>query len=165
MLRFFTGAAGTGKTRRVMEELRQLGENKSPGQLLVVPEQYSHEAERELCRVCGPSLSLYAEALSFSGLARKLVRRTGAPLLDKGGRLLCMALALDGVSSRLGVYGAARRRPEMQAMLLSAIDEMKTSRVTPEALYSAAGRCGGSLGDKLRDVALAKRQNAPIWSE
>jgi ATP-dependent helicase/nuclease subunit B len=164
MLRFFTGAAGTGKTRRVMEELRQLVENKSPGQLLVVPEQYSHEAERELCRVCGPSLSLYAEALSFSGLARKLVRRTGAPLLDKGGRLLCMALALDGVSSRLGVYGAARRRPEMQAMLLSAIDEMKTSRVTPEALYSAAGRCGGSLGDKLRDVALAAEAYAAVVS-
>ena len=37
-----------------------------------MPEQYSHEAERELCSVCGDSLSLYGEVLSFTGLARKL---------------------------------------------------------------------------------------------
>ena len=43
-------------------------------------------------------------------------------VLDAGGRILCMALALDGVSSRLAVYGGARRRPEMQTMLLKAVD-------------------------------------------
>lgn len=156
MLRLFTGRAGAGKTRRVMEEIRELVREERGGGLLIVPEQYSHEAERELCRVCGNSLSLYAEALSFSGLARKLAppRSDGAVLLDKGGRLLCMALAVDGLSSRLRVYGAARRRPEMQLLLLRAVDEMKTSCVSAEELFSAASTCGGSLGDKLSDMAL-----------
>lgn len=154
MLRIFTGGAGTGKTRRVMEEIRGLSAEGTGGIILIVPEQYSHEAERELCRVCGPSLSLYAEVMSFSGLARKLASNRSAPVLDAGGRILCMALALDGVSSRLTVYGGARRRPEMQTMLLKAVDEMKTSRVTSEELLSAAASCGDSLGDKLRDMAL-----------
>ena len=91
MLRFYTGGAGAGKTGRVME---QIGARvrQGRGALLIVPEQYSHEAERELCRVCGNALSLSAEALSFSGLARKLAPvRDGAVTLDKGGRLLCMA--------------------------------------------------------------------------
>ena len=155
MLRLFTGPAGAGKTRRVMDELRALADSGRGGQILIVPEQYSHEAERELCRVCGPTLSLYAEAMSFSGLARKLVPNRAVPLLDGGGRILCMALALDGVASRLKVYGAARRRPETQVMLLKAVDEMKTSRVSPDDLLAAAAECGGSLGDKLRDTALA----------
>lgn len=65
-----------------------------------------------------------------------------------------MALAVDGLSSRLRVYGAARRRPEMQLLLLRAVDEMKTSCVSAEELFSAASTCGGSLGDKLSDMAL-----------
>ena len=156
MLRLFTGAAGSGKTRRVMEEIRDAVRAGQGGVMLIVPEQYSHEAERELCRTCGGSLSLYAEALSFSALARKLSPRRGdaPPLLDKGGRLLCMALALDGLSSRLGVYGAAGRRPELQSLLLKAVDEMKTSCVSSEDMLRAAAGCPGSLGDKLRDVAL-----------
>ena len=154
MLRFYTGGAGAGKTGRVME---QIGARvrQGRGALLIVPEQYSHEAERELCRVCGNALSLSAEALSFSGLARKLAPvRDGAVTLDKGGRLLCMALAVDGLASRLKVYGAARRRPELQKLLLAAVDEMKTSCVAPEALMTAAAACGGALGDKLGDMAL-----------
>ena len=70
MLRLFTGAAGSGKTRRVMGEIRDAVRAGQGGVMLIVPEQYSHEAERELCRTCGGSLSLYAEALSFSALAR-----------------------------------------------------------------------------------------------
>ena len=92
------------------------------------PEQYSHEAERELCAVCGDGLSLYAEVLSFTGLAREISSECGGAAneyLDKGGRLLCMALAADGLYSRLRVYGAARRKAELQTMLLGAVDEFK----------------------------------------
>ena len=127
------------------------------GSILLVPEQYSHEAERELCRVCGDRLSLYAEVLSFSGLARSLETRRGgaaAPWLDQGGRMLCMALALQGVGARLKVYGAAQRRAEMQAMLLKAVDELKTARVDSAQLFEAAASCPDTLGDKLRDLAL-----------
>ena len=156
MLKIYTGPAGTGKTRAVMEEIKQAADVGQGGRLLIVPEQYSHEAERELCRVCGNSLSLYAEVMSFTGLARKLASARGErpPMLDKGGRVLCMALALSGVASRLRVYGAARRRPELQTLLLAEVDELKTACVSPEELLAAAGRCGGNLADKLSDLAL-----------
>ena len=56
MLTILTGKAGTGKTGAVMEEISR---NVAAGirSILIVPEQYSHEAERELARVCGPKLS------------------------------------------------------------------------------------------------------------
>ena len=157
MLRLILGKAGAGKTAAVIEELRQAVERRQGGNLLLVPEQYSHEAERELCLKCGDSLSLYAEVFSFSGLARRIMQQQGggaASFLDKGGRLLCMALALRAVGPRLRSYPAAQRNAELQAMLLRAVDEMKAARVTAEMLEGAAESCGDGLGDKLRDLAL-----------
>ena len=157
MLRLITGPAGSGKTASVMEEIKLNMQSGAAGSILIVPEQYSHEAERELCRVCGDGLSLYAEVMSFTGLARYMERRQGggaAPWLDKGGRLLCMALALKSVGSRLKVYSSAGRRAEMQAMLLAAVDELKTACIGSDALLTAAAGLGDSLGDKLSDLAL-----------
>ena len=157
MLRLLTGKAGTGKTAAVISEINAFVRRGRGGSMLIVPEQYSHEAERELCRCCGDTLSLYAEVFSFTGLARRIMSRQGgaaASMLDKGGRMLCMALALNQVYSRLKVYNGARRKAELQGMLLSAVDELKSAGVGAEALLSAGERCGGALGDKLCDMAL-----------
>ena len=88
MLRLIIGKAGAGKTAAVIGEIRQAVEARQRGRLLLVPEQYSHEAERELCAACGDRLSLYAEVLSFTGLARRVMARQGggaASFLDQGG--------------------------------------------------------------------------------
>lgn len=157
MLHLLYGPAASGKTDLLMGRIRTAVAARTPGQVLLVPEQYSHEAERALCAACGDSLSLYAEVLSFTGLARRVAAETGAgeaPLLDQGGRLLCMALALGQVAPRLRLFGAAARRPQMQQTLLGAVDELKTACVTPDALEKTAARCPGYLGDKLRDLAL-----------
>ena len=157
MLRFLIGKAGTGKTAAVIAEIKANMERGIRDSILLVPEQYSHEAERELCRACGDRLSLYAEVLSFSGLARRTAAKLGgtaAPWLDQGGRMLCMALALKGVGARLTVYGDAQRRAEMQSMLLAAVDELKTARIDADMLLAAADACPDGLGDKLRDLAL-----------
>lgn len=157
MLRLIIGKAGTGKTRLVMDEIKAAVEARRGESLLIVPEQYSHEAERELCSVCGDTLSLYAEVFSFTGFARRIASQLGGsslPYLDKGGRLLCMALALGSIAPRLRVYGAAARKAELQASLLSAVDELKTACIGSDELNEAALRCGGALGDKLSDLAM-----------
>lgn len=157
MLTLILGKAGSGKTSAIIEEIRGAVERREGGRMMIVPEQYSHEAERELCRVCGDSLSLYAEVFSFTGLARRLKSQLGggaAKYLDKGGRLLCMALAASSVGSRLRVYSAAAHKSELQSMLLAAVDELKASCVTPEELGELAGELDDGLGDKLYDLAL-----------
>ena len=157
MLTFLTGRAGAGKTAALMREIKENMDRGERGSILLVPEQYSHEAERELCRVCGDSLSLYAEVLSFTGLARSVELRHGgaaASWLDQGGRMLCMALAMQGVGPRLKVYGEAQRRSELQDMLLRAVDELKTARIGAEQLQTAALCCPEGLGEKLSDLAL-----------
>ena len=159
MLRIIMGKAGTGKSTALMKEISEAVQRRQAGYILLVPEQYSHEAQRELCEICGDSLSLYAEVLSFTDLARRLSGELGGgaeKYLDKSGRLLCMALATEGLYSRLKLYGAARRRSEMQAVLLSAVDELKTACVSSEMLAEAALQCEGTLADKLSDLALVQ---------
>ena len=102
MLKLYIGPAGSGKTAAVMDEIRRRVLAQAPDNWLIVPEQYSHEAERELCLRCGDTMSRYAEVFSFSGLARRVLSEQGGaarPVLDKGGRLLCMSLALSGVGA------------------------------------------------------------------
>ena len=155
MLRLILGRAKSGKTAAIMEDINARVQVRAGGNVLLVPEQYSHEAETELLRVCGDSLSLYAEVLSFTRLAARVEGETGfggRKTLDQGGRLLCLARALDAVGSRLRSFGAARRLPSLQAALLRAIDECKTGRVGPEDLRTAA--VDETLEEKLDDLAL-----------
>lgn len=157
MLRLILGRAKSGKTSSVMEEISRRAASGEKGMVLLVPEQYSHEAEREALRFCGDSLSLHAEVLSFTRIAHRVLKEVGLgdkKFLDQGGRALCMALALDAVGSRLKVYSAARRQSAIAESLLSAIDELKSCCISPEALDECAVGRSDSFGDKLRDISL-----------
>ena len=159
MVRLIWGRAGTGKTGVVLDELRRRAEEKRPGGFLVVPEQYSHEAERELALRCGDAASLYVEVLSFTRLAHRVALETGdsaRTYVDGGGRLLQLALALDQVGSQLRVYGSARSSPELMAMLLSALTELRQGCTDGDALRAAAAQARGQLVDKLLDLALLR---------
>ena len=75
MLKLILGRAGSGKTTAALERLCRAGQERP--QVLIVPEQQSHEAERALCRIGGDSISLYAEVLSFSRLANRIFQAAG----------------------------------------------------------------------------------------
>lgn len=77
MLRLILGRAARGKTGQIMGEIRSRVEARQGASILIVPEQYSHEAERELARQCGDTLSLYAEVLSFTRLAARAAEEAG----------------------------------------------------------------------------------------
>lgn len=156
VLKLILGRAKSGKTAAVMEAIRRRVEREEGGNLLLIPEQYSHEAESELLRVCGDRLCLYAEVLSFTRLAARVDAQLGGgqTVLDPGGRALCLARAVDAVGSRLRACGGARRQPALQQRLLEAIDECKTGCIPPETLAEAARDRSDALGDKLSDLAL-----------
>ena len=125
MLKLILGRAKSGKTAAIMDAIHRRVERGEGGAVLLIPEQYSHEAETELLRVCGDRLCLYAEVLSFTRLAARVDAQLGGgqAVLDRGGRALCLARAVDAVGSRLRTCGGARRQPALQQRLLQAIDE------------------------------------------
>lgn len=155
MFKLILGRAGTGKTTAVLSRLTKAGQRRK--QVLIVPEQQSHEAERALCRAGGDRVSLYAEVLSFSRLANRVFLAAGGmgePELDAGGRLLLMHQAVKAVSDQLTVYARPSRRPVFLESLLATADELKSSCVQPELLLQAGRELPGPEGEKLRDLGL-----------
>ncbi len=127
MLKLLLGRAGTGKTHALLETIAAQCDRP---QVLIVPEQHSHNMERQLCALGGNRVSLYAEVLSFTRLASRVFSVYGglaAPALDGGGRLL---------------------------LLLATVEELKTCCITPEHLWTAGVDAEGPEGDKLTDLSL-----------
>ena len=77
MLRIWMGRANTGKSRRILLEIKENTEKKRKS-ILLVPEHASHGSELDLCRACGAAASRYAEVLSLRQLAVRVLERTGA---------------------------------------------------------------------------------------
>ncbi len=155
MLKLLLGRAGTGKTARILRAIA--GQSGGRPQLLIVPEQHSHDMERRLCAEGGNSVSLYAEVLSFTRLASRVFSVTGglaAPALDPGGRLLLMDVALKSVADQLKVYARPSRKPQFLTRLAATVDECKSSAISPEKLWEVARETGGETGDKFSDLAL-----------
>ena len=65
MLRLMIGKAGAGKTAAIINEIKRDMASPHGRALMIVPEQYSHEAERELAQRCGDT----AVPRSFSDYA------------------------------------------------------------------------------------------------
>lgn len=155
MLRILMGRAGSGKTTAVLNRLCQAAQERP--QVLMTPEQQSHEAERALCRAGGPGISLRAEVLSFSRLANRVFQAAGGlglEELDGGGRLLLMYRAVQETAQQLKVYGRPSKRPAFLESLLATVDELKSCRVSPEQLIRAGEEAEGPGGDKLTDLGL-----------
>ena len=155
MLKIILGRSGAGKSTAVNSRICRAGRERS--QVLIVPEQNSHEAERKLCQVGGNGVSLYAEVLSFSRLCNRVFLEAGGlgeQELDGGGRLLLMYRAVKSVSDKLTVCQRSANRPAFLESLISTADELKSCCVPPEELSRAGETLEGPEGEKLRDLGL-----------
>ena len=126
-------------------------------QILIVPEQYSFEAERALCRRGGDTISRFAEVLSFTRLASRVFSIYGGvseEYLDEGGRLLCLYLAAERVKTQIKFYAASLLRPEFLLQLGKMMEEFLTCCVTPQQLLTAAGQMTGQQAQKLSELGL-----------
>ncbi len=152
MLKIITGREGCGKTRRIMDEI-----SKGSRSVLIVPEQYSHDAERLLCSLGGDDISMRAEVLSFTRLANRVFSEVGGlavQYLDDCGRLLAMDLAIRHASPVLKVFGAVSSWPDHLENMLSMIDELQNYGVSSEKLQLAAEQTEGMLSAKLDELAI-----------
>ena len=157
MLRFILGGAGCGKTTYILDKIQGLIESETGHLVLLTPEQYSHKLERKLASVCGPSLSLYAEVLSFTRLYNRVAIEVGglADIIpDKGGKLLILNLAVDQIASKLRYYGVRSRRAEFLSLILDTAEELISAQIESDELLTASEMASGTVADKLYDMAL-----------
>lgn len=167
MLTIISGAAASGKTNMLIEKISEAVKNREPKNIFIVPEQFSFEAERELALRCGDSLSLFAEVMSFTSLARRLESETGnkKQYIDEAGRLLLMSLALETVTPSLKLYQKAKFQPETKRLILDALDELKSANISTDALFEVHSQFSDQFSTKLYELILIRETYLRLLSE
>jgi ATP-dependent helicase/nuclease subunit B len=172
-LRIVYGRAGSGKSSFCYNEIREKisGADKAESGarkredgvqkplLLIVPEQFSLQAEKNLARITGASGIYRAEVLSFRRLAYRVFSEVGGVTrrhLDAAGKSMLLFRILDRLGSELKVFSRAAHRKGFIETLSEAITEFKRYDIEPEALLAAAEKAdeGSLLKDKLHDLSL-----------
>lgn len=141
----------------IMDQLCREEAGEENAQILLVPEQFSHEAERRLCQFGGDTISRYAEVLSFSRMADRVAENHGGAArsyLDQGGRILSMAMAAEQVASRIKHFAAVLRKPEFLSEIVAMVDEFQSYCLQPNDLLKAAERAEGQFAQKLEELGL-----------
>ena len=155
MLNLLLGPSGSGKSYRMLAELRARAEH-GQHSLLIVPEQFTSSTEGLLYRTLGDSLSAYVESYSFTSLSEALLRRYGGaavPTLTEAGRALLVRRAADSLLDKIVYYSRQRRSAAFCEKAAQTISELKSAGVTPELLAQYA-RAPGADQDKLEELAL-----------
>ena len=90
MVTLLLGAHGCGKSTYIIDRIKEDYKNKQLS-LLIVPEQQTVVAERQLTEALPPSAQLYTEATNLTRLANSVFRKTGGlkyNYITKGGQTL-----------------------------------------------------------------------------
>ena len=126
--------------------------------LLLVPEQYTLQAERELVEGLNLPGLMDIDVLSPRRLTRRIREGGGhAPLipLDEGGRLMALAQALTQVQDQLTYYGRVALTAGLPEKLSALLGDLQRAGVTAQALAEQATVAAtGALKAKAADVAL-----------
>lgn len=152
-----TGRTGSGKSEYILRELNRLSlEGKKC--LLLVPEQFSFQAEKRTLMKTDRRAQTGIEVISFSHMANRLTekyRPSHLPFISARGKTLLMGAALDDLHERLSVYGNVRDRRKLAARLLETDASFKQNRLPVESLFDMAERTEDSaFHDKLSDLGL-----------
>lgn len=156
LLHFLLGRAGSGKTIRLRQLLKETPPEQQP--VLIVPEQGSFQNERAMLHLLGPKDAQRVWVLSFSRLADLAFRRYGGAAgrrLDDGGRSIFMSLALEQVKDQLDFYRKSAEDAELVNLLLAQEAELKMCGIRPRDLLQAVETPEGAhpLSSTLRQKA------------
>lgn len=157
MLKLVYGADWIENRNCLLHTVTEKAASGRADQVIIVPDQFSHEMERRLLLAGGDTISRFAEVLSFSRLAERVLSLHGGVAetpMDNGGRLCAAAAAIEQVRSRLKLYGACAAKPEFLKQLLDTIDECKAFCLTSEELRRASHESTGVLAQKLEEISL-----------
>ena len=166
-LQFILGRAGTGKTyacrEAILTELRR--DPRGHPLLLLVPEQFSFQMERELATAPGMEGFLRLQVLGFRRLAARVLEEVGGaarPRLTEIGRLMAIRSLLHRHRAELGLFARAARRRGFIEQLARTLAELRAYAVDADRLEAVARRLSGQGGPpglmaKLGDLVLLAR--------
>ena len=157
-LRFVFGPSGAGKSRHLYEEiLRRAGEDKNKNFLLLVPDQFTMQTQKDLVLLSDRGGIMNIDVLSFGRLNHRIMEEVGkddTPVLDDTGKSLVLQNIAADLKEELPVLGSFLGRQGYIHEVKSAISEFMQYGISVEdvsGLIEFAER-RGALVQKLKDL-------------
>ena len=158
-LQFVFGGSGSGKTRYLYEQAIRLSlEQPDRRFLVVVPEQFTMQAQKEIIRLHPRHGIMNIDVLSFKRLAYRVFDELAVKMpvvLDDMGKSMVLRRVSGRKKSGLGLYGSHLGQAGFINQLKSQISELCQYGITPQDLEQLQGETENPLlKQKLGDLGL-----------
>ena len=157
-LQFIFGNSGSGKSRYLYEQvIAGACENPNRNYIVLVPEQFTMQTQKELVRLHPRHGIMNIDVLSFGRLAHRIFEEVGGNrriVLDDIGKSLLLRKAAGDMEGELKVLGSNIRRLGYISEVKSVISEFTQYDVGAEELERVmeSGEIGPQLYWKLHDI-------------
>jgi len=113
-LRFIYGRSGSGKTHYCLNEIKtKIDEGYDKPLILLVPEQFTFQAERQLINVLGTGGIIKTEVLSFMRMAFRIFNEVGGvtyPHINSAGKCMVIYRLLDEQKNNFEIDNGQREK-------------------------------------------------------
>lgn len=169
MLHLIIGRIGCGKTQRIYSEIEKCIDSGEKELLLVVPEQYSFETEKNIVTQMGPLKADKVSVFSFTFLAKyilKMFDSADLPEIDDSVRAVIMSLALEQVSDKLDLYSKSKYTQGFVTEIMGMLKEFRQCSVSGDALLEASrDMSDGVLKSKVSELSLISKAYSAILEQ
>ena len=168
MLQIFLGENQSEKLKRNAAEMREL--LKSSEVISIVPDQFSFAYDKALYKELGAKDFNRVTVLSFKRLSESFINRfgtAGGSLLSQNDRTVLLWLSLRRARAKksLGLLAKSSEKPAFCEEMSSLVDSFRRCGISPQGLKEASEKLGGTLGEKLSDVAAIYSEYLGLLSE
>lgn len=157
-LRFYFGPSGAGKSRKLYEEItRRAAEDQNRNFVVIVPDQFTMQTQKELVCLSGSGGIMNIDVLSFGRLGHRILEEVGGteiPVLDDTGKSLVLQKVAANLKEELPTLGSFLTRQGYIHEVKSAISEFMQYGIGTEDMEKliAYAEKRGALVQKLRDL-------------
>ena len=157
-LKFIFGRSGSGKSTFALNKIaKKQAKNPENNLILIVPDQFSLQAEKDLIKETGLKGILHAKILSFHRLAYNVFKETGMPdktPLSDITRAIALKKCILENSQNLTYYKSAVDKKGFVDQISLTMDELFSYCVTPEKLENIKEALpkDSALSNKLSDL-------------
>lgn len=158
-LRFVFGRGGSGKSTYCLEQIKKRIDEGSKNKLiLLVPEQFSFTAEKNLLRAVGELGILKAEVLSFKRMAHNVFSEVGGVThkrMNDAGKSMLLYKIIEESKEDMQIFYNASKQQGFVDIINEAISEFKKYNITPEMLEVSSSSFDdkSELYKKLQDLS------------
>ena len=164
-VRFIIGRSGVGKTRLILDEIKQTCDEFPQGDpiYVLIPDQMSFHMEYQLLKQSRYPSLMRVQGLSFNRFAYRILQETGGLSryhLDEVGLAILLKKVMTEKKDELSLFPYYANKPGFINKISEMISEFKSYCVSPSQLFSCANRLeegvNGSTQSlkKIQDLAI-----------